>query len=679
MCVLASPAYAKYGGGSGTAEDPYLINTAEQMNAIGTDANDWDKHFKLTADVNLSGYTGTQFNIIGYYDEVAGVIPFAGVFDGNNHTISNFTYDSNGSGNIGIFGYISGGNAEIKNLGLRDPNVWAQSEEPFTCYNIGSLVGRAISGTISNCYVEGGSVTGRGDVGALVGDSESGTSIANCHANCSVTATNNTGGGLIGENDGYIIDCYAIGGISGLSTLGGLAGCNGGPITDCYATGNVNGERGYLGGLVGRNYFGGGMISDCHATGNVTSGSWEAGGLAGSNSGTISNSFATGIASAGESEVGGLVGYNMGEIFNCFATGGVTAPLGAVGGLIGWNEDNGVVPNVVSNCYSTGSASCSTCMGGSAGGLVGINYGLISECYSIGDVSGVPGEPSSAGGLVGAGFGGVCEASFWDVETSGQTNSEGGTGRTTAQMQKLSTFSSAGWDFVEESTNGTEDIWRLCPDGVDYPRFVWQNAMSGDFVCADGVYMLDLAHLAAHWLEEDCNDANGHCEGTDLNKSGGVNFPDYGLFAENWRTGLTPFVLDEDFETGDFSKYNWQHADDANWTVVSDVNYEGGYSAKSGLISHNEESVLKITLPIEDGSVSFYHKVSSESDEDYLRFYIDNDQQGNWSGEQDWSLQQYAITSGLHTLKWVYEKDVSISSGSDCAWIDKITITGVMP
>jgi hypothetical protein len=113
--------------------------------------------------------------------------------------------------------------------------------------------------------------------------------------------------------------------------------------------------------------------------------------------------------------------------------------------------------------------------------------------------------------------------------------------------------------------------------------------------------------------------------------------------------------------------------------VVSDVNYEGSYSAKSGLISHNEEGVLQITLIIEDGGVSFYRKVSSEGDEDYLRFYIDDDLQDSWSGEQDWSLQEYTNVWGVHTLKWVYEKDASMSSGSDCAWIDKITITGVMP
>ncbi|MHC4207199.1 MAG: hypothetical protein ACYSTT_21295, partial [Planctomycetota bacterium] len=94
LCVLflTLPAYSQYGSGSGTAEDPYLIYTAEQMNAIGAEPNDWDKHFKLMADIDLSVYTGTDFNVIGY-----GLFPaFSGVFDGNGHTISNFTYSSTG-------------------------------------------------------------------------------------------------------------------------------------------------------------------------------------------------------------------------------------------------------------------------------------------------------------------------------------------------------------------------------------------------------------------------------------------------------------------------------------------------------------------------------------------------------------------------------------------------------
>jgi hypothetical protein len=201
----------------------------------------------------------------------------------------------------------------------------------------------------------------------------------------------------------------------------------------------------------------------------------------------------------------------------------------------------------------------------------------------------------------------------------------------------------------------------------------------GDFDLDGDVDGLDLGTFIAHWLADDCNEQNGYCDSTDLNKSGDVDSKDYGLFAGNWSSALIARVLDEDFETGDFSKYDWQHSGDASWVVVSDVKYEGSYCAKSGSISHGEQTVLEISVNTGIGSVSFYCKVSSEADEDYLRFYIDGDLQAGWSGEQDWSLQEYVITSGPHTLKWLYMKDASMSNGSDCAWIDKITLTGPMP
>jgi hypothetical protein len=68
VSLLATTAQAKYGGGTGTAEDPYLIYTAEQMNTIGLNKEDWDKHFKLMADLDLSAYKGSSFNRIGLYD-----------------------------------------------------------------------------------------------------------------------------------------------------------------------------------------------------------------------------------------------------------------------------------------------------------------------------------------------------------------------------------------------------------------------------------------------------------------------------------------------------------------------------------------------------------------------------------------------------------------------------------
>ena len=63
--------------------------------------------------------------------------------------------------------------------------------------------------------------------------------------------------------------------------------------------------------------------------------------------------------------------------------------------------------------------------------------------------------------------------SFWDVETSGQPGSADGIGLATAEMQTASTFLEAGWDFMDETDNGTDDIWWIL-EGQDYPRLWWE-------------------------------------------------------------------------------------------------------------------------------------------------------------------------------------------------------------
>ena len=84
FCLVSFPAQAQYGGGSGEPNNPYLIYTAKQMNEIGLHEEDWDRHFKLMADIDLAAYTGTDFNIIGYYVRNRDKIAFTGVFDGNS-------------------------------------------------------------------------------------------------------------------------------------------------------------------------------------------------------------------------------------------------------------------------------------------------------------------------------------------------------------------------------------------------------------------------------------------------------------------------------------------------------------------------------------------------------------------------------------------------------------------
>jgi hypothetical protein len=139
----------------------------------------------------------------------------------------------------------------------------------------------------------------------------------------------------------------------------------------------------------------------------------------------------------------------------------------------------------------------------------------------------------------------------------------------------------------------------------------------------------------------------------------------------NFKVGLTV----EDFETGDFSAYEWEFGGDANWSITSSESYEGTYSAKSGAIGDESESELMLTMEVvADDEISFYYKVSSEATYDYLRFYIDGAQMGEWEGEAGWEQVTYPVTTGTHTFKWAYEKDQSVNNGDDCAWIDWIEL-----
>jgi predicted outer membrane repeat protein len=313
---------AKYGGGSGTADDPYLIYTAEQMNTVGVEPNDWDKQFKLMADIDLSVYTGTDFNIIGN-----GLLPaFSGVFDGNGHTISNFSYTSSYVGYQGLFRYVSGRNAQIKNLGLIGPNVNAG-----TGSDVGSLAGCVTSGIIINCYVDGGVVAGKRRIGGLVGWNDG--SIKVCFSACNVSADEEVGG-LVGYNAGEISNCHTGGEIFGLRNVGGLAGSSSGTIKNSSAAGTVGGGGDYAGGLVGINS---GLLLSCSAGGEVF-GDAQAGGLVGNSSDLIIDCYAAGGVS-GTENVGGLVGRAYASIINCYASGSVSGTTNA-GGLVGLGLEN---------------------------------------------------------------------------------------------------------------------------------------------------------------------------------------------------------------------------------------------------------------------------------------------------------------------------------------------------
>lgn len=139
-------------------------------------------------------------------------------------------------------------------------------------------------------------------------------------------------------------------------------------------------------------------------------------------------------------------------------------------------------------------------------------------------------------------------------------------------------------------------------------------------------------------------------------------YPKIGIFLEDW-------------ETGDFSKYDWVQGGNLDWEIINLYPYEGFYHARSGNIGDNQTTSFEITYDVlAYDSVKFYKKISSEANFDKLNFYIDNTIVGSWSGALSWSHEKFPVSPGNHTLKWEYAKDYAGSIGSDCAWIDYIEL-----
>ena len=157
---------------------------------------------------------------------------------------------------------------------------------------------------------------------------------------------------------------------------------------------------------------------------------------------------------------------------NSYATVSISVTGTTAGGLVGENY------GAVSNSYSTGSVAGEA----KTGGLMGINWGTVSNSYSTSSVTG----EHYVGGLVGLNYDngyGIVTNSFWDIETSGQATSDGGTGKTTAEMQDITTFSDTEtegldepWNIIAVALNETNPtyIWNIV-DGQTYPFLSWQS------------------------------------------------------------------------------------------------------------------------------------------------------------------------------------------------------------
>ena len=130
-------------------------------------------------------------------------------------------------------------------------------------------------------------------------------------------------------------------------------------------------------------------------------------------------------------------------------------------------------------------------------------------------------------------------------------------------------------------------------------------------------------------------------------------------------------------EAVDNEALSWTTGYDFSWFGQTETYYYGGDAAQSGHITHDQYSWLRTTVN-GPGTLTFYWKVSCEVGMlpyDSLEFDIDKSYQKEIWGSIDWQQESYYIGAGVHTVGWIYSKDSSVSSGSDCGWLDKVEFT----
>lgn len=144
-------------------------------------------------------------------------------------------------------------------------------------------------------------------------------------------------------------------------------------------------------------------------------------------------------------------------------------------------------------------------------------------------------------------------------------------------------------------------------------------------------------------------------------------------------TGCSGGQYIQDFESGMLAG-EFTTGGNANWIVDNSNPIAGSWSGASGIISHSQSSniTLSTTFAIA-GTVEFTHEESTESNYDYLEFWIDGAMQQEWSGANAAAAASYPVAAGAHTLEWRYTKDGSVNTGSDRVWVDDIRLTGGVP
>lgn len=397
--------HTPFAGGDGTADNPWYIANAEQLNNMRIYASDKEKHFLQTADINLNQppwNEGEGWIPIG----TDGSSTFNSNFDGNGFSINGLYINRPTNNKQGLFGMVR--NGFIKNVTLTNVNI------------TGNTYVGGLSGVIdASSHIYGSSVTGEivanEYAGGLAGSNLDGSVIDSCFTEIDISGIHHIGGFLGMNNFADVYNSWSSGSVKGNSYIGGFAGGNivWGKIIGCYNEADVIANGNNAGGIAGRQYYA--RIHNSHNTGNIT----------------------------GQGYVGGITGHNNQScrIIECYNLGNITGESN-VAGIAGRSYEN----SRVENSFNRGNIRAN----GNVGGIAGLNMerSVITHSYSTGLINGY----LYRGALSGVNYyAATVVQSYWNQQTTGITVGAG-IPRTTDQMTYPYDDCYIFWDF--------DNIWK---------------------------------------------------------------------------------------------------------------------------------------------------------------------------------------------------------------------------
>ena len=478
---IAAQDLAGFAGGTGADNDPYLIQTAAQLDQM---RDDLDAHYQLIGNIALP--QDTVWQPVGTEET-----PFTGSLDGNGFTISGLTlsYSGNQGETIyaGLFGVLQG---QVENLSLTQAAITGNTR--ISHWEAGLLAGRMEEAAVTNSTFDGaidltttGSANGDGSVqaGLMAGEMENST-ISGCTTSGSITTQGDHGSANAGGITGSALGCT----ISGCTNRGDVSVVVSGTTISAQA-----GAAGIVSDLRGDT-----QVNDCHNYGSITSHGnalANGGGIAATLGDSASDGSLTGCTNAGTIDVyvggqnyaaygGGIAGQSRGDIADCHNTGSVhvsdrsRASLG--GGIVGLNAENATI----SGCSNTGDVTVEGNLSDSsfsmdyagisyAGGLAGLHDGSskIEGCWNSGSVHCYSNWSSSiAGGLCGS------------VSINATVENAFNTGSVSAYQEGDSSYSSSAGGIVgHNGGNDNPDLLHCYSIGRVYANDSWGTKIGSSY------------------------------------------------------------------------------------------------------------------------------------------------------------------------------------------------------